>query len=83
MKCSKCGKADCWNHPICDALDKLDISADFAAKPANLSIDQLPQCQSCFGLLRPDIGSGVKSSISGTWSIILSVLRKPTHSLLG
>lgn len=39
-------------------MDKLDISADFAAKPANLSIDQLPQCKSCFGLLRPDIGSG-------------------------
>lgn len=55
VKCSKCGKADCWNHPICDALDKLNISADFAAKPANLSIDQLPQCHSCSGLLRPDI----------------------------
>ena len=59
MKCSKCGKADCWHHPICEALDKLDISADFTAKPANLSIDQLPQCQSCFGLLRPDIGPGI------------------------
>ena len=36
-------------------MDNLDITADFSAKAANLSLEELPQCKSCFGLLRPDI----------------------------
>ena len=55
VKCSKCSYKSEWKHPICDALDKLDIKADFNTNPANLSNSELPTCPDCGSLLRPDI----------------------------